>query len=58
MKQYAKEIIVVWESPENDEPYMMVHQNIEEAAVLGEKVKAGIYKLEKTVEITTDVHSS
>ncbi len=55
MKNFPKEILVAWEEPENGQPYMMVCDKVQDLAVMGETVKAGIYKLIRITEITTEI---
>ncbi len=55
MKKFPKEILVAWEEPENGQPYMMVCDKVQDLAIMGAMVKAGVYKLVRIAEITTEI---
>jgi hypothetical protein len=38
-----------------DEPFMMATETIQDVAVIGEKIRAAIYKLDGVKEITCEV---
>ena len=45
MKKLPKEIIVCWETPQNDEPFLMIHTDPASVAEVNVDVKVGIYRL-------------
>lgn len=59
MKQkFPDKIVVTWECPERDEAFMVVSEKIQDVAVVGEKIKAAIYKLECVTEVTCEVKAT
>ena len=54
-RKYPKEIFIEWECPENDEPFMVVHQIPDTVAVAGDTIEVAIYRLVRTAHVTSGI---
>lgn len=55
-RKYAKEIFIEWERPENDEPYMVVHERPDTVAIAGETIEVAIYRLVRVTYVTSGIN--
>ena len=55
MKAFPKEIIVTWEEPGNDTPYLVADETREGHAIEGKKTTIAIYRRDHLEELTVNV---
>jgi hypothetical protein len=56
IETFPKEIFVVREKPENDDPYLLIHETADSVAVPNEKIKVAVYRFVGMATVSAPVH--